>query len=45
MLVLDAHGFNGWTEFRVAECTDAGTKFPAPANAGIFYVVASGRVQ
>lgn len=42
--ILDAHGFRGWAEFRIAECLDAGTEFPASANEGIVYVIASRRV-
>jgi hypothetical protein len=41
--ILDAHGFRGWAEFRIAECLDAGTEFPASANKGRVYVIASGR--
>ncbi|HYE27905.1 MAG TPA: hypothetical protein VEA61_06710 [Allosphingosinicella sp.] len=41
--ILDAHGFRGWVEFRIAECLDAGTEFPASADKGKVYVIASGR--
>ena len=41
--IREAHGFQGWREFRVAECMDAGTDFPADRNTGYVYVVASGR--
>ena len=41
--ILDAHGFRGWVEFRVAECLDAGSDFPASAGKGNVYVIASGR--
>lgn len=41
--IYEAHGFRGWTEFRVAECTDAGDEFPDSANEGNIYVIASGR--
>jgi hypothetical protein len=41
--ILDAHGFRGWTEFRIAECLDAGSEFPASATKGNVYVIASGR--
>jgi hypothetical protein len=41
--IMDAHGFNGWREFRVAECVEAGTEFPASSNVGSVYVIASGR--
>ncbi|GAA0635101.1 hypothetical protein GCM10009101_02020 [Brevundimonas lenta] len=40
--ITDAHGFNGWTEFRIAECRDAGVASPLSSN-GYVYVVASGR--
>ena len=43
--ILDAHGFRGWREFRVAECLDAGTEFPASANKGNVFVIASGRTD
>ena len=43
--IVDAHGFRGWVEFRVAECLDAGTEFPASANKGNVYVIASGRTD
>ena len=43
--ILDAHGFRGWVEFRIAECLDAGTEFPASANKGKVYVIASGRTD
>ncbi|HYD36031.1 MAG TPA: hypothetical protein VEA60_00340, partial [Allosphingosinicella sp.] len=43
--ILHAHGFRGWVEFRVAECVDAGTEFPASANQGKVYVIASGRIE
>jgi hypothetical protein len=43
--ILDAHGFRGWVEFRVAECLDAGTEFPASAGKGMVYVIASGRTD
>jgi hypothetical protein len=41
--IRDAHGFRGWVEFRMAECLDAGTEFPASAGKGRVYVIASGR--
>jgi hypothetical protein len=41
--ILDAHGFRGWVEFRVAECLDAGTEFPASEGNRKVYVIASGR--
>ena len=41
--ILDAHGFRGWTEFRIAECLDAGTEFPASATKGKVFVIATGR--
>lgn len=41
--ILDAHGFRGWTEFRIAECIDAGNEFPASATKGKVYVIAWGR--
>ena len=41
--IRDAHGFNGWTEFRFAECLEAGTEFPQSSNKGDVYVVASRR--
>jgi hypothetical protein len=43
--ILDAPGFRGWIEFRIAECLDAGTEFPASANAGKVYVIASHRTE
>jgi hypothetical protein len=43
--ILDAHGFRGWVEFRVAECLDAGTEFPASATKGKIFVIASGRTD
>lgn len=43
--IIDAHGFRGWVEFRVAECLDAGPEFPASANKGKVYVIASGRTD
>lgn len=43
--ILDTHGFRGWTGFRVAECLDAGTTFPASTNVGLIYVVASRRAE
>jgi hypothetical protein len=41
--ILDAHGFRGWVEFRIAECLDAGTGFPGSEGKGKVYVIASGR--
>ena len=41
--IVDAHGFRGWAEFRIAECLDAGSAFPASANARRVYVIAAGR--
>lgn len=41
--ILDAHGFRGWGEFRIAECLDAGSDFSASANKGKIFVIASGR--
>lgn len=41
--IREAHGFRGWREFRVAECLDAGTEFPADVNTRYVYIVASGR--
>lgn len=41
--ILDAHGYRGWTEFRIAECLDAGAEFPASATKGKVYVIATGR--
>jgi hypothetical protein len=41
--IREAHGFRGWREFRVAECLNAGTDFPANVNTGHVYVVAAGR--
>lgn len=41
--IRNAHGFNGWTEFRFAECLEAGTEFPQSSNKGYVYVVASRR--
>ncbi len=43
--ILDAHGFRGWEEFRIAECLDSGTEFPASANKGNIYVIAMGRPE
>lgn len=43
--ILDAHHYRGWVEFRVAECLDAGSKFPASAAQGNVYVIASGRID
>lgn len=43
--IRDAHGFNGWTEFRFAECLEAGTVFPQSSNKGAVYVVASHRTD
>jgi hypothetical protein len=43
--ILDAHGFRGWVEFRIAECLDAGTEFPASEGKGKVYVIASGRTN
>lgn len=43
--IVDAHGFRGWLEFRIAECLDAGTEFPASTNVGKIYVVASHRAE
>lgn len=43
--ILDAHGFRGWVEFRVADCLDAGSEFPASAGKGKVYVIASGRTD
>lgn len=39
--MLDAHGFRGWVEFRIAECVDAGTEYSE--SEGKVYVIASGR--
>jgi hypothetical protein len=39
--IHDAHGFNGWKEFRFAECLDAGTEFPQATNKGKVYVIAA----
>jgi len=41
--ILEAHGFERWRKLLVAECLDGGGEFPASANAGKFFVVASGR--
>ena len=41
--ILDAPGYRGWAEFRIARCTDAGDGPFAAARADIMYVVASGR--
>ena len=41
--IREAHGFRGWREFRVAECLDGGTDFPADMNTRYVYVVATGR--
>ncbi len=41
--IRDAHGYNGWVEFRFAECLEAGTKFPQSSNKGKVYVIASDR--
>lgn len=41
--IRDAHGYNGWQEFRFAECLNAGTEFPQSLNKGYIYVIASGR--
>jgi len=43
--ILDAHGFRGWIEFRIAECLDAGAEFPASTNVGKVYVIASHRTE
>ena len=43
--ILDAPGFHGWREFRVAECLDAGNEFPASTNVHNVYVVAYGRMD
>ncbi len=41
--IRNAHGFNGWEEFRFAECLEAGTEFPQSSNKGEVYLVASYR--
>lgn len=41
--IREAHGFRGWRGFRVAECLDSGTDFPADTNTRYVYVVAWGR--
>ena len=41
--ILDAHGFRGWMDFRIAVCLAAGTEFPASTNVGNVYVIASHR--
>ena len=41
--IREAHGFRGWREFRVAECLEGGTDFPADLNTRYVYIVASGR--
>ena len=41
--IYEAHGFRGWVEFRIAECTDDGSDFPRPAGTGMIYIVASRR--
>ena len=43
--IVDAHGYRGWTEFRVAGCLDAGTEFPASVNKGRIWVIARGRAD
>ena len=43
--ILDAHGYRGWVEFRIAECLEAGAGFPASAGEGKVYVIASGRTD
>ena len=43
--ILDAHGFRGWVEFRVAECLESGTEFSSLAAKGKVYVIASGRTD
>lgn len=41
--IREAHGFRGWREFRVAECLEGGTDFPADLNMRYVYIVAAGR--
>lgn len=38
--ILEADGFRGWKELRIAECLDAGEAFPASTNRGVIYVIA-----
>lgn len=38
--ILEADGFRGWRELRMAECLDAGENFPASTNRGVIYVIA-----
>jgi hypothetical protein len=40
--IRDAHGFNGWEEFRFAECLATGTQSPQSLNV---YVIASYRAN
>lgn len=38
--MLEADGFRGWKELRIADCSDAGSEFPTATNHGPIYVVA-----
>lgn len=41
--IIDAHGFRGWVEFRLAECLESGTEFSS--GKGKVYMIASGRTD
>lgn len=43
--LLDADGFRGWEQLRIAECLDAGEDFPASANSGQIHVIAWRRME
>ena len=38
--LLEADGFRGWEQLRIAECLDAGEDFPASENSGEIHVIA-----
>jgi hypothetical protein len=38
--ILEADGFRGWRELRIAECLDSAETFPAPMDRGEIYVIA-----
>lgn len=39
--LFDASGSNGWSRLWIVECVRGGAEFPASANAGLIYVIAS----
>lgn len=38
--MLEADGFRGWKELRIADCSSDGSEFPTPTNHGPIYVIA-----